>query len=497
MMTLGLKSLWENEMDTGSIKKVENDDSALWGEIRSIIAIQLAPEHWLRFQERLGSRCQELGVSLAEYIEFLKTNRETETALVLSLLTPAHTFFFREFLHFEFLAREGFEKILSSKKERKLRILSAPCSDGQEVYSLAMFLKYHFKENDTELDWRILGCDINADCVSKARNGVYLREELKGVPPIYIQGAWIHGVASATRFVSADSSVRSRVEFFTDNILNPSQIILQEPFDIIFCRNMLIYYDRKESESICQNLLKLLRPDGLLFVGVSESIHAMGLELNYLGRSIYQKKAKASVSDTSVEVIGIGASTGGTEALKQIVAGLANNLPPIVIVQHMRVNFVGEFANSLARVSTIPVKVAVDGDLLRRGHIYLAPDGKQMGVVRVANQLTITLKNEPAMSRHRPSVDYLFSSLSTDVGKDTMGVLLTGMGSDGAQGLKLMRDVGACTLVQDEKSCTVFGMPKVAIELGAAEKVVALNAIANAIEKMTKCRPAANGVSKK
>jgi len=174
------------------------------------------------------------------------------------------------------------------------------------------------------------------------------------------------------------------------------------------------------------------------------------------------------------QLLAIGASTGGTEAIKYVLAGMPPDAPAIVIVQHMPVAFTKSFAKRLDEVSRMTVKEAEDGDRLLGGHAYVAPGDAHMRVVRSGANYLVELDDGEAVSGHRPSVDVLFHSVAEIAAGRACGVLLTGMGKDGAAGLKAMHDAGAWTCAQDEDSSVVFGMPKEAIRLGAADAVLPL-----------------------
>ena len=176
----------------------------------------------------------------------------------------------------------------------------------------------------------------------------------------------------------------------------------------------------------------------------------------------------------------LGKSTGGTEALARVVKNLVPPLPPIVIVQHIPPGFSRLFAQRLDRESMLTAKEAADGDRLLNNHVYVAP-GDQHLRVRAAGGFFATCARGPKVNGHCPSVDVLFESVAKTVGSRALGVIFTGMGADGAEGLRRMREAGAQTLGQDEKTCVVYGMPRAAYELGAVERQLPLDAIAGAI----------------
>ena len=197
---------------------------------------------------------------------------------------------------------------------------------------------------------------------------------------------------------------------------------------------------------------------------------------------------KAKLPETD-PIICIGASTGGTEALRDVLDKLPANSPAIVIVQHMPEKFTNAFARRLNTLCTIEVKEAEDGDVLRPGLALIAPGNQHMVIQRAGSRYTVNIVDGPHVSRHRPSVDVMFRSASQVAGRNAMGIILTGMGDDGARGLLEMRQAGSHTIAQDEDSCVVFGMPKEAIQRGAAVKIVPLNRVAHEIETFARLGP--------
>ena len=185
---------------------------------------------------------------------------------------------------------------------------------------------------------------------------------------------------------------------------------------------------------------------------------------------------------TTHKIIAVGASTGGTQAIEILVRAFPANAPGTIIVQHMPEGFTTSFANRLNQVCAMQVREAKDGDLIVPGVVLVAPGGsRHLLLNRSGAQYSVVLKAGPAVNFHRPSVDVMFQSVARHAGKNATGVLLTGMGSDGAKGLLAMRESGALTVAQDEQSCVVFGMPKEAIKLGAASEILPLSAIAQAV----------------
>lgn len=180
-------------------------------------------------------------------------------------------------------------------------------------------------------------------------------------------------------------------------------------------------------------------------------------------------------------IIAIGASTGGTEAIQEVLDQLPADVPPIVITQHIPAVFSRAFADRLNQICPMNVKEAEDGDTVIAGRVLVAPGNFHMVLRKSGDGYRVEVKDGPPVCYQRPSVDVMFSSVADTVGGRAIGVLLTGMGSDGAQGMLRMKRAGAQTIAQDEASCVVFGMPREAIRLGAADHVVALPRVASAV----------------
>ncbi|GHV58849.1 chemotaxis response regulator protein-glutamate methylesterase of group 2 operon [Campylobacterota bacterium] len=191
-----------------------------------------------------------------------------------------------------------------------------------------------------------------------------------------------------------------------------------------------------------------------------------------------------ALAETTQKVLAIGASTGGTEALKEVLVRIPRTCPGIVIVQHMPASFTGPFAQRLNTLCEIDVKEAKDGDSVLVGQALIAPGDHHMALRRSGGRYYVELGGGEKVSGHRPSVDVLFNSVAKCAGANAVGVILTGMGGDGARGLLNMHQSGAKTIAQDEKTCVVFGMPKVAIELGGVDKVFPLEMIPQAALQM-------------
>jgi two-component system chemotaxis response regulator CheB len=202
-----------------------------------------------------------------------------------------------------------------------------------------------------------------------------------------------------------------------------------------------------------------------------------------LGVEAIPDVAASALHETTEKVVALGASTGGTQALEAVLRALPQVSPGIVVVQHMPEKFTAAFAERLNAVCAVEVREARQGDRVLPGRVLIAPGGRHMQLLRSGAQYQVGVTDGPPVNRHRPSVDVLFRSVARGAGANALGVLMTGMGDDGARGLLTMREAGALTLAQDEASCVVYGMPKEAVKLGAVDRSVSLAVIATEISR--------------
>lgn len=192
----------------------------------------------------------------------------------------------------------------------------------------------------------------------------------------------------------------------------------------------------------------------------------------------------------SGKIIALGASTGGTEAIKTVARGLPADSPAVLITQHLPAAFSESFVRHIDLVTAMSASIPSHGQLVEDGHIYLAPGDKHMLVVKEGSRYMIHLSDSEPVNRHKPAVDVLFRSVAQCAGKNALAVLLTGMGADGAVGMKEMHDAGAKTVIQDEASCVVWGMPGAAFKLGCADYVMPLDEVAPKILSLVKASKA-------
>lgn len=202
-----------------------------------------------------------------------------------------------------------------------------------------------------------------------------------------------------------------------------------------------------------------------------------------------ETKAVGAYRSGTEKILFIGASTGGTEAIKDVLLGLPADFPAIMITQHMPAGFTKSFAARLDGLCRVRVAEAVHGERILPGHAYLAPGGQHLRVERSGANYVAALEDSAPVNRHKPSVEVLFLSAAQYVGRNALGLMLTGMGNDGALAMRLMRDAGAYNLAQDEASCVVFGMPKEAIAAGAVDAVLPLKEIAAALIQQMRAAP--------
>ncbi|KUJ71580.1 chemotaxis response regulator protein-glutamate methylesterase [Thiomicrospira sp. WB1] len=198
------------------------------------------------------------------------------------------------------------------------------------------------------------------------------------------------------------------------------------------------------------------------------------------------KRTHSRHFSTTEKIIALGASTGGTEAIKELLMRLPANTPAIVITQHIPAAFSQPFADRMDTISEMRVMQATDGQAILPGHVYIAPGGQHLLVERSGARYLCRLNDGPPVNRHKPSVDVMFRTVVQNVGKNAVGVLLTGMGADGAQGLKELQEIGVATIAQDEKTSVVWGMPGEAVHLGAADHVLPLEKIPEKILELVK-----------
>lgn len=215
------------------------------------------------------------------------------------------------------------------------------------------------------------------------------------------------------------------------------------------------------------------------------TVDVNNIQPKYTADAILERSSSSDVIVPTEKIIVLGSSTGGTEAIRAILKTMPADMPGIAIVQHMPEGFTRSFSNSLNAMSALEVKEAENGDRLYRGRVLIAPGNKHMLLKRVGQEYQVEIKEGPLVNRHRPSVDVLFRSAARYAGRNAIGVILTGMGNDGAKGMLEMHEAGAHNVGQDEKSCVVYGMPKEAFKAGGVDDVVSLDKITQHLYNLT------------
>lgn len=229
------------------------------------------------------------------------------------------------------------------------------------------------------------------------------------------------------------------------------------------------------------NICDIIKAAALAKIRKFKPSAEMKVSPKYSADVILEKPNSKSMIKTTENVVAVGASTGGTEALRIFLENFPLDSPGIVIVQHMPENFTKAFAKRLDSICKISVKEAENGDTILRGRALIAPGNKHMILQRSGAKYYVELKDGPLVSRHRPSVDVLFRSIARYAGRNAIGIIMTGMGDDGAKGMLEMKEVGAYTIAQNEETCVVFGMPNEAIKLNGVDSILPLNRISEAV----------------
>jgi two-component system chemotaxis response regulator CheB len=313
-------------------------------------------------------------------------------------------------------------------------------------------------------------------------------EELSAEPDIEVVGT------APDPYVARDKIVQLKPDVITLDIEMPRmdgltflrKLMKYYPLPVIIVSSLSSKGSKMALEAIEDGAVEVLAKPG-----ASYSVGDMGVQLKEKIRAASRVKVSSSrpsplvssapvekvrlaLSETTQKIIAIGASTGGTVALKEVLIKLPANTPGLVIVQHMPAQFTKAFADRLNGICPISVKEAQDGEAVLNGQALIAPGNFHMLLRRSGAKYYVQVKDGPMVHHQRPAVDVLFNSVAQYAGANAVGVILTGMGADGAQGLLKMKQAGAKTLAQDEASCVVFGMPKEAIKAGAADQVVPL-----------------------
>lgn len=322
-----------------------------------------------------------------------------------------------------------------------------------------------------------------------------LAEELSSDPSIQVIGT------APDPYIARDKIIQLEPDVLILDVEMPrmdgltflEKIMKAHPMPVIILSSLA-----RSGGEVALRALELGAADVLAKPGTSYSVKDMSVQLADRIKAVYGMKKQSSavvpkkeiipvsapnrsMLKTTNKIIAIGASTGGTEAIKEILVRLPASMPPIIIVQHMPQYFTRSFAERLDSLCELYVKEAADGELLSPGKVLIAPGNLHMVLKRSGASYYVEVKEGPLVFHQRPSVEVMFKSVARYAGSNSIGILLTGMGRDGAEGLLEMKNTGAFTIAQDEKSSVVYGMPKEAAQIGAAKEVLPLDAIPEAL----------------
>ncbi|MGE0529284.1 MAG: chemotaxis protein CheB [Bdellovibrionales bacterium] len=409
--------------------------------------------------------------SFVEYLRYVESH-PSEEAYLISALTIHTTSWFRENPHFV-----RFHELLLTalKKQETFRVWCAASSTGEEVYSFALVLE-EFRAVHPQFEYEVLGTDIDPVSVAAAERAVYSRDQI-GFHLNHYRHHLLEGTGKTDGYFTLSREIRTRCKFDVHD-LRSADLADSEGFHVIVCRNVLIYFSSETLNKVVSNLIARLRPGGRLLLGHSEAIPAPQFGLAQEGHCVYKKLnlKNTNLPKRRPNVVLIGASTGGPQALVKILQSLPLESPPLVITQHISPKFARSLGERLAEVSGLKLGSDSDCTLLEPGHIYMSFGDYHVGVERVDGRYRLRVSNSPAFNGHRPSVDYLFNSV-LGIRRPIMAILLTGMGRDGATGIRFLRKEGVFCVAQSEEDCVVYGMPREAIEGDAVDFVGNLDEI--------------------
>ncbi len=415
----------------------------------------------------------------SSYYERVLSNSERERQLVINLTTNNKTHFFREKIQLGYIRDTLLPEIeLNASHEQKVRIWSAACSSGEEPYTLAMVLNDFFGEG---WDISILASDVNTHVLAQASRGIYSADAVSAIPG-EIRERYLIPLDERPGFFQVAPSIRKMVQFRQINLHDSQYSLIKTTFNLILCRNVTLYFDLPLIPPLLLRLHALLKREGHLALGIAESFHLPTKLFSKRRYNIYRPTIESPTTDQSSPLIVIGGSTGAVDALKRILQPLPANTAGIVAAIHMPNEYSGSFAERLNQQCTMEVTEASNGDTVSEGKVLICPGHLNILIHKEDdNRYAVTLSKPGKEDRFTPSIDQLFVSAGKAAGFHAIGVLLTGMGSDGAMGLLKMRQKHARTITQNEESCVVYGMPKAADELHASELSCHLNTIPQAL----------------
>lgn len=427
-----------------------------------------------KLEYKLAYVLKEYGInSFREYHKILAKDRAKIQTLI-NVVTTNETYFFRETKHFDFLK----DIILPYIKYDTFRCWSAAGSNGAEAYSIAMHLESNLSSYK---NYEIVASDINDHVLKYAKNGIYPIKFAKRIPQKYLQSYCNKGRNEYEGSFKISDKIAKKIDFHHINLMKPISNEI-ENFDLIFLRNMIIYFEDKDKKTIVENVIKKLKPDGYLFMGHSESLERITNQVKQISPSIYQKidtHKKISRSDkdwhkkTTQKIVAFGSSMGGLTVIENILPKLKDNCPPILVTQHLSRDLLHSIITKLLKRCSVDLKIAQHNEQLEQGCVYFAPFDKHLKIRKISSGIYKTiLSDESKVANHKPSINVLFNSLATESGVHSIAFILTGMGNDGVKGIENIKKAGGKTYAQDEESCEVFGMAKIAIDQGYIDMIV-------------------------
>lgn len=305
--------------------------------------------------------------------------------------------------------------------------------------------------------------------------------------------------AAADPYIARDKIIKFNPDVITLDIEMPrmdgitflKKLMHYRPMPVIIVSSLTHENGKLTLEAVAAGAIEVMNKPGAsytvgdIYIELSDKIKAAYAAAGKIKPVFHDGQVqKLSMTSTTNKIIAIGASTGGTDALRRILTEFPSNAPGTIVVQHMPEVFTRAFAGDLDKLCEVNVKEAESGDIVGPGKVLIAPGNKHMLLTRSGAVYKVEVKDGPRINRHRPSVDVLFQSVAKYAGSNAVGALLTGMGADGAKGLLEMKNAGAETIAQDEKTCVVYGMPKAAIEINAAGHAAGLDKIAGLLIKL-------------
>lgn len=303
-------------------------------EVTKIAGIQLGEKQKTMVESRLKNRMLDLKIKeFQDYYIFFSSHENNEVQKLVSLLTTHHTYFFREFSHFEYIEFKLMPQLIDLARKRNdktIKIWSAACSRGQEVYSLAMFLDEVLKRVAPDIKFKIYGSDIDPESVKIAQNGVYPYENIKSIPLKYAGQNWVRGTGEISDFAKFKKPLRDQVAFGVTNLFDIKNLPY-EKFDVIFCRNVFIYFTTDQIKEITNNILKKMEPSGYFFIGISESLHGLNLAVDNKGPSIYSHKGAPANNVKSAMVPSSMSDKKTNSAVSS--PTLNKNIPPLITTE--------------------------------------------------------------------------------------------------------------------------------------------------------------------